>query len=214
MVEKGNTCHWRVAYRTGMSPVQMVLSPDRSLQQLPDAGSWKSSGERSCFRLSVERPDGVLPAGWYEVAGELQSLDSAVLSPCLYADYVNGMDGNWQIPLPDPDEWHRVRSLVLFKYDVTRLRFSPGHGPATFRMHGFQLRRVSPSQALMRMLAQGSLDGDGETTSLASRSLGFVAGSCAGILVGYRPNCLATTTGAYLSGAAATTRAGHRDTTP
>jgi len=183
MSGEGNS-QWRISNQIGMKPVRAALLPDRTLRALSagepgeSGGSrdWRSSGEQPCFELSSSTAGEVFPAGWYEISGRLRPLDSAVLLPCLYAAYAEGMDGDWQIPLPEPDEHGDVNALVLFKYDVTRLRFSPGHGPASFRIWGFQLRRISRTQALKRMLRRASsMDGGGAGAAMA-RGFRFLLG--------------------------------------
>src|SRR5690606_33565096 len=80
-------------------------------------------------------------------------------------------DGDAQIPLPEPDHEGRIRALVLFKYDVTGLRFCPVQVPARFGVSGFALSRVTRSFALRRMLGATPRVGGG----VLRRSAGFAA---------------------------------------
>lgn len=168
---------WWIATRVGLKPVQVVPSVDRTLKALSDAepGGWRSSGERSCFELSPPGPENLFRAGWYELSGRLQALDGTAITPCFYVAYAAGADGDWQIPLPEPDAQGRVRALLLFKYDVVGLRFCPALSPIAFRMRGFQLRPVSRVKALARMLGPATSNEDAGASSRIGRGLRFLA---------------------------------------
>jgi len=155
--ERKGAASWEVAVRTGATPERLSLQADAGLDAAPGDGvvEWRSHSERACFSVPVQAlPDG-LPAGWYEIEGRLVSSDDSPLTPALYPGYVRGADGEAQIALPDPDRDGRIRSLVLFKYPVSSLRFSPAMGRARFRMEGFRLRRLSRPAALAYMLGTG-----------------------------------------------------------
>lgn len=138
--------------RGNPGPHMLLPVPDASLRLSATAAvaTWRSSGERPCFRLPIQ----LLSAGWYEFQGVLDILDGAMPRPCLYPGYIGMAAGDAQIPLPDPDDQGRVRALVLLKYDVINLMFGPGPGPARFRMHDFSLRRISRARALAIMLQE------------------------------------------------------------
>ncbi|HVI57333.1 MAG TPA: glycosyltransferase family 2 protein [Luteimonas sp.] len=131
------------------------LRADPGLRPVQDSagGQWRSSGERACFALSGHDLGARLPAGWYRLDGWLALEDDIAAVPCLYPRYDRGADGDPQIPLPEPDGDGRISALVLFKYDVEALRFCPVQVPASFRVSGFSLQRVSRARALVRMLA-------------------------------------------------------------
>lgn len=143
---------WEIATSIG-APAQLVtLAADPHLLQ--DArGQWRSSGERACFTLSARALPRAIPAGWYWISGSLRAVDEIIAASCLYPGYVSGVDGDAQIPLPDPDSEGSIRALVLFKYDVTCLRFCPVQARAVrFHIDSFSLKRVSRGRALRRML--------------------------------------------------------------
>ncbi|MGN7726620.1 glycosyltransferase family 2 protein [Luteimonas sp. 22616] len=95
---------------------------------------------------------------------------------CLYPTYAEGADGDAQIPLPDPDDDNRIGALVLFKYDVTGLRFCPAQAPSRFRVEDFSLRRVPRGAALWRMLGPTARTPGG----LARRIVRFVMSALRG----------------------------------
>jgi GT2 family glycosyltransferase len=148
---------WDVAVGTGQAPERLLLEPDAGLDAVRDDGvEWRSRSERACFGMPLQTlPGSGLPAGWYEIEGRLVSSDDSPLSPALYPAYARGADGDAQIALPDPGSDGRIRSLVLFKYPVSSLRFSPAMGRARFRMEGFRLHRISRPRALAHMLLAG-----------------------------------------------------------
>lgn len=152
MPPTGHGSDWAVAAEPGRDIAPRVVRPvpDASLRSVEDAGvhTWRSTGERPCFRLPV----GLLSAGWYMLDGYLEVLDGVQACPFLYVGYAGMAKGDSHIRLPDPDEHGRVRVLVLFKYDVTSLSFGPGPGPSRFRMHDFALCRISRVRALAIML--------------------------------------------------------------
>ena len=164
---------WEIAPAIQMPAGPVALLPDATVALVADGGAaeWKSSSERACFALQMQALDGVLPAGWYVLDGTLRPSESTTAMPCLYPSYAEGADGDARIALPEPDAQGRVRALVLFKYDVTALRFCPLHGPGRFGLRDFSLRRVSRLHALRRMLAPTARSPGG----LLSRCLRFVA---------------------------------------
>lgn len=174
-----NAAAWTVAVHGAGGAQVLPLRPDPSLKPA-DTGrgaEWSGSGELPCFDVPIEDlPRQVLPAGWYEVSGGLDAGEANVASPSLYPRYVNGADGDAQIPLPDPDAGRRVRALLLFKYAVAGLRFSPGRGPLRFRIEPFRLRRVTRLRALLLMLGLVHGDGAGAVGRAMVRGLNF-AGS-------------------------------------
>lgn len=131
------------------------LRPDPSLHPVSGGqqGAWRSRGERACFTLEASDSGTHLPAGWYWLEAQLALEDDIVAAPCLYPRYARGADGDPQVLLPEPDRDGRIAALVLFKYDVEALRFSPVQVPARFGLSGFGLRRASRMRALARMLA-------------------------------------------------------------
>lgn len=147
---------WEIAAQTGRAPTVVDLTPDSNLQRVDDGGvgEWRSVGERPCFRLEAARGDISLPAGWYELTGHLAS--SEVADPCLLASHGGSKDKDDRIRLPQPDASGSIHGLVLFKYDVTALKFCPGGGLARFQMGRFRLHRASRSWALSHMLARAS----------------------------------------------------------
>ncbi|WP_244244013.1 glycosyltransferase family 2 protein [Marilutibacter alkalisoli] len=157
---------WEVVARAGEPPVAVELWPDAFLEPIDgeDGPEWRSRGERSGFGT---KGSFALPAGWYEVSGQLNSTDESTLVPCLYLAYVPGSDGDHQILLPDPDRNGRVRALVLLKYDVTGLRFSPGSGILRFRMGRFGICRLTRANALWKMLVPLEGEGSGLARALA-----------------------------------------------
>ena len=161
---------WDIVLSPGAPARQLSLSADASLRPVTDAGGgqWRSSGERACFAM----PRGeCIPAGWYWLDGHLDLVEELTAAPCLYPTYGAGADGDAQIPLPEPDREGRIRALVLFKYDVTGLRFCPVQVPARFGVSGFALSRVTRSFALRRML--------GATPRVGGRVLQRTAGFAA-----------------------------------
>lgn len=145
---------WEISTQPGARASSVRLVPDTHLTWSAGDGGpeWRSVGERPSFSSSDPILPGGLPAGWYEVRGQMQSSDGSALLPCLMPTYRQGMDGDQQIALPDPVSNGAVQGLLLCKYDVTRLQFSPGRGPSRFRLGSFRLERVSRVRALLRML--------------------------------------------------------------
>lgn len=148
---------WRISTMAGdrLSEVAFAAAADVEVTSLGEAVGWKCRGERPCFVSPSPVLPGGLSAGWYELHGELASADGAEMVPHLLVGYARGLDGDAQVSLPAPDERGRIRALVLFKYDVTRLQFCPTFGSARFRIHGFSLRRISRLRALRYMLGPG-----------------------------------------------------------
>lgn len=162
---------WSVVAAPGAKWCRLEMVADNSLRRLGDPPSleWQSSGERECFTLSLSEVGGGLPAGWYHLEGWIQSAQGGTAPSCLYPSYLEGADGDAQIPLPEPDSEGFVRALVLFKYPLVRLRFCPAYGPARFRMGNFTLRRLTRRAALQHMLGRTSSHSPG----LIRRSLRF-----------------------------------------
>ena len=168
---------WEISSAMQEAAGPVALLPDASMQLVGGgaAAEWKSSSERACFALQMQTLDGLLPAGWYVLDGTLRPAESMTAMSCLYPSYASGADGDARIGLPEPDAQGRVRALVLFKYDVTALRFCPLHMPGCFRLHDFSLRRVSRLHALRQMLGPTGPAGRSRG-GLFSRCLRFLAG--------------------------------------
>ncbi len=163
---------WEVAFRPRTAAKRFYLTADSSLQLAAGGeGQWKSSGERACFTMS---PNAQIPAGWYWLSGRVELAEDMAAAPCLYPTYREGADGDAQIPLPEPDSEGRIRGLVLFKYDVTRLRFCPVQTPARYGISGFEMSRVSRAFALRKMLGGHAPGG------VLRRSAGFVVAAMRG----------------------------------
>lgn len=150
---------WSIAIAVGAVPVRVEAEPDRDLQRV-EAGSvtcWRGLGENPGFTLALSATGHVLPAGWYLLEGSLVGDAPGVMMPCLHPGYAKGADGEARIALPVPGSGGRIRMLVLFKYDVSSLRFLPGAGSTGFGVGAFSLRRVSRLRALVMMLGPGTL---------------------------------------------------------
>lgn len=152
--ERGDVVCWKISREVGGAAYPIRLIPDADLHQGGDGAhaEWKSRGERACFGMLAEELRNPLPAGWYELEGRLLACEETATTACLYPAYAAGADGDAQITLPDPDGDNRISALLLFKYDVTGLRFCPAQEPSRFCVEDFSLRRVSRGMALRRML--------------------------------------------------------------
>lgn len=159
---------WTTSAAVGSPRQAPLLAPDSSLQRL-DGGAWKSSGERACFSVGSGLRGARWAAGWYRLCCTLRTNDTTVLAPCLYPVYASGGEGETQIGLPHPDANGLIDTLVLFKHDVSRLRFSPVQGASQFELPDFSLRKVGRGTALWSMLGPV----EGERGGRAARSLGF-----------------------------------------
>ena len=150
----GRDASWEVGAAVGAPLQSLRLAPGPGLRCVGDAldAEWIAGGEGTSFSLPVKGLDGGIPAGWYEIEGELTPVGDEPLAPSLLAAYARGADGDARIGLPDPDGNGRIRGLVLFKYDLTSLAFSPAFGQSRFRMRNFRLRRVGRVRALVHML--------------------------------------------------------------
>lgn len=172
----GLDTHWRVAGTVGAVLQSLPLRPSLGLRFVDRGGKleWVAAGEGCSFRVALEQLEGGVPAGWYEIEGELTASDSA-LTPSLMVTYKRGADGDAWIGLPDPDGGNRIRALVLFKYDLDSLAFSPASGQVRFRMDGFCLRRIDRGRALGHMLGIiGWSSGDSTAQVLARMGHFFV----------------------------------------
>lgn len=149
---------WTITPAAGFPDQDVALVPDVNLHALDnDAGStWKASGERACFTVALDELAQPLLGGWYRLTGRFATIDTSAGTPCLYPVYPDGHDGDAQIALPDPGADGHIDALVLFKHDVTGLRFCPAQGPVRFELHGFALRRIGRLAALSRMLRSTS----------------------------------------------------------
>ncbi|MGV8931090.1 MAG: glycosyltransferase family 2 protein [Luteimonas sp.] len=152
--ERGDAVSWNIAAEVGDAGYSVRLIPDIDLRVISNdaAHEWKSGGERACFTVPSEGLRNALPAGWYRIDGKLIVCKEAATVSCLYPTYESGADGDSQIALPEADDEGQISALVLFKYDVTSLRFCPTHGASRFCIGNFSLRRVSRQEALWRML--------------------------------------------------------------
>lgn len=151
---RGDAVSWNIAVEPGRAGHLVRLVPDVDLHNGGSgaAREWRSSGEHACFTMHAEDLGSALPGGWYRIEGRLLSREETATTPCLYPSYAGGADGDAQISLPDPEDDGRVRAIVLFKYDVTSLRFCPVQGAARFELHDFSLQRVTRPVALWQML--------------------------------------------------------------
>ena len=149
---------WTIRPAAGLPDRQVALVPDSNLHASGDGaeGSWKASGERACFLVALGELGKPLPGGWYRLTGRLAVADAAAGTPCLYPTYASGHDGDAQIALPDPDAGGRIDALVLFKYEVSGLRFCPAQGAVRFELERFALRRTGRLAALWQMLGPTS----------------------------------------------------------
>lgn len=115
--------------------------------------AWESTGRDASFTLDSEAMSGPLAAGWYELRGELETHGDSMILPSVRICYTQpSILTDFEVLLPEPDASGRIRALLLFLGEVESLQFSPGVDPVRFRMHGFSLRRVSRSRALLAML--------------------------------------------------------------
>ncbi len=146
--------HWQVALRAHGASVVREMLPEETLQcrDEPDGLVWESTGDHAGFRLGEGADDACLPAGWYELDGCIECLEGVVTLPSLRIVYAQDDVDAEEIALADVSPSGDLKSLVLFKYPVSKLRFCPGVWAARFRMRGFGLRRVSRGKALWVML--------------------------------------------------------------
>ena len=143
---------WMIKPAAGLPDHGVTLVPDENLKASGGVeGVWKAGGERACFTLALEELGLPLPGGWYRLTGSLFTTDAAGM-PCLYPVHAVGREGDAHIALPDPGADGRIDALVLFKHDVTGLRFCPAQRAALFESRGFALRRIGRLAALSRML--------------------------------------------------------------
>ena len=153
--EGGNDTCWLIARTVHGGAEGTRLLPDAQMR-LAGEGVWEALGDHACFGLDLAGP---LAAGWYELDGYVEGLESTVMMPCLYPRYAAVEPSKVQIELPDPDASGRVQALVLLASDVDAMDFSPGIGPLRFRLRDFTFRRISRPRALMRMLEAASAPG-------------------------------------------------------
>lgn len=146
--------HWQIVLRPHGASVACELLPEDTLgfRNEPDGVVWESAGDHAGFRFGAPVTDAGLPAGWYELTGCIECLDGVVTLPSLHPIYAQIDVDPEEIELPDIPASGRLRTLVLFKCPVSALRFCPGVWGARFRMHDFNLRRVSRVAALWMML--------------------------------------------------------------
>ncbi|MGJ4803777.1 glycosyltransferase family 2 protein [Luteimonas sp. SDU82] len=139
----------------GLQPKHVALRPEPTLTPVDRAevgARWNASGDRAAFAVKFDEALQALAAGWYRFTGRLLLDDPIAGIPCLYPVYGSGLGGDAQIELAAPGPGGRIDALVLFKQDVTGLRFSPVEGPALFELDDLVLRRVGRVEALWRML--------------------------------------------------------------
>lgn len=174
---RADDASWNVAVQPGSTPRKLALVPDASLRRLDDDGSaeWISNGERPSFSVPIQALPGGLPAGWYELDGRLTSTDGSSMRPHLYPTYSRGVSGDARIDLPHPADGGQVLALVLIKYDIVGLRFSPVLGHARFRMGEFRLRRIGRLRALAHMLAPAQEERRGAAVGVVFRGLRFLS---------------------------------------
>lgn len=145
---RGVLGRWRQRWRG----VSLALRPLDQLE--PVAGRpnwWQASGNDPKFACIAE--DFPLKAGWYRLSIELEDIGGDWLEPMLYMDYGYGMHETWSIYLGFVRRGVRRHvGVVLFPFDVQRLRFDPASAPCRFRVEGFGLRRVGRIGAAWRML--------------------------------------------------------------
>jgi GT2 family glycosyltransferase len=167
--------YWQVARQLRGVPVACELRADESVRGRggPDGVAWESVGDHAGFRLEGRTVDTVLPAGWYALHGHIECLGGTLTLPSLRIAYACAGIGDEDIPLSDPGASGRLSALVLFKYPVSELRFSPGTLAARFRMRDFSLRRITRGHALWMML-HGAGQG-WRPRPVLSRTAGFLA---------------------------------------
>jgi glycosyltransferase involved in cell wall biosynthesis len=148
-----------VALRTGWIhgwPRMARFRPIRHLRRTVGADGaswWNATGEDPGFRLDDHGQAIGLAAGWYRVRMRLASLDrDEVLAPVLYADHGEGYSHDDAIELPLPGADGRIDTVVLFRHDVSALRFDPALRPCVFRFDNVRLARLTRPGALARML--------------------------------------------------------------
>lgn len=151
----GQELVWEVVTRLGGESRFLRLMPSRPVRRVREStkDEWIAGGEGFSFNLSLNDLEAGIPAGWYEITGELITEFDDRLAPTLLVSYLRGADGDASIRLPRPDKDGRIRALILFKYDVASLAFSPAFGRFRISMRSFCLRRVCRVTALRYMLS-------------------------------------------------------------
>lgn len=138
---------WRRRFRGGLIPL-------RPLDQLEavggEEGLWHASGNDPKFDCAIGTDP--LPAGWYRLSIELETIDADLLEPVLYFDHGHGMHEAWSLHLNFfRPEASRHFGVVLLAQDVHRLRFDPTCVPCTFRVRELKMSRISRVGASWRM---------------------------------------------------------------
>jgi glycosyltransferase involved in cell wall biosynthesis len=130
----------------------MALQPLDQLEPIPgQPGTWRANGNDPKFECVAEGFP--LKAGWYHLSIELEDIEDDRLSPVLYFDYGYGMHETWSLRLSFVrSTGRRHAGVVLFPFDVKRLRFDPANVPCEFFVCNLNFRRLTRVGAGWRML--------------------------------------------------------------
>jgi glycosyltransferase involved in cell wall biosynthesis len=142
----------------------MALQPIEQLEPLAGQfGLWQASGNDPKF--ACEAAGFPMKAGWYGLSIELEDVEGDRLEPTLYFDYGYGMHETWSIHLGFiKSTAKRHAGVVLFPFEIQRLRFDPASVPCRFRVQDLRLRRLSRIGAAWRMLHAVLTDSDDRST--------------------------------------------------
>lgn len=132
--------------------VRLGLVPVSQLQSISTAeGAWRATGDDPQFACATS--DYPLPGGWYRVDLDFEPLDDKISAPKLYFDYGEGLSETRSAVLSFvKSDAIRHTGIVLLAKSTISLRFDPTIASCTFRVRRLRMRRVSRTQAALRML--------------------------------------------------------------
>lgn len=118
---------------------------------------WFATNRDPQFLLANEHRDYRFASGWYRVTIETRVVQGALIAPCLYPDYGNGMSESDRIMLGAPDEHGRIQTVICLWRDAGMLRFDPSIEKVALEFGWVSVARLSRAAALREMLA--AIDG-------------------------------------------------------
>lgn len=132
--------------------VRLGLVPVSQLQSISTAeGAWRATGDDPQFACATA--DYPLPGGWYRIDLDFEPLDDKISTPQLYFDYGEGLSETRSAVLSfvKPNAVRHTGVVLLAKNTVS-MRFDPAIASCEFRVRRLRVRRVSRTEAALRML--------------------------------------------------------------
>ncbi len=118
---------------------------------------WQATTDDPQFQIVRPRGGTSFSAGWYLVECALWATEGAIVSPCLYPDYGNGLSELDRIELGVDWSKRAISAVVLLKQNAHSLRFDPSMRECTFSVGPVTFKKMGRLQCLYQMAKTASI---------------------------------------------------------